>query len=389
MSSAEARRAKNDRRLRGYRIKSGLEELGDLDAPQKERQRHKKTKLEPTDQSAAPPSASTTKTVGSEDEATTRREVAAVVMPPVSHDSDAENEETEVEGVYRSVYGGDLNRWRQVKETLFSLTATPSEKRQALSDIRLWHARARKERPVPAYVEATELLMDPVLCDESDALSTHMLAQCYGAAVSRAVHVMTGSFAVGQANTYRKRAREIGFPEEAVEVRQRVAHGALPTLSELRWVCGLVLQFLFREYWVEQDKHFALIQQQQKQRASASDEALPLPTNGTSTSSSSSGAVTAHDTLRKAATRKPVPSTSIEEMKALLQALDEDGSDGEKEGEVEDNDDATLPDESNRNSGAQGGDAPMSVEKGKSRTGTGAGGSDGEEGLHVSNWTLL
>ncbi|CCW71726.1 unnamed protein product [Phytomonas sp. Hart1] len=81
---------------------------------------------------------------------------------------------------------------------------------------------------------------------------------------------MIGSFATGAAgDTYRKRARKVDFPEEAVEVRQRMAHGSVPGVSELRWVCGILLQFLFTNYWSAQERH---IQQMEASAAAASSE---------------------------------------------------------------------------------------------------------------------
>ncbi|CAD2212663.1 hypothetical protein AGDE_15570 [Angomonas deanei] len=102
-----------------------------------------------------------------------------------------------------------------------------------------------------------------MLLDEEDEVSSGDVHQLYGAAISRVVHVMTGSFSMGSATTYRQRAQKIGFPEEAVEVRQRVAHGALPSLSEMRWVAALTLQFLYKNYWQLQRKELMALKKRQ------------------------------------------------------------------------------------------------------------------------------
>lgn len=319
--NAEQRRrqALADKRLRGHRIKHGLEELGDLDAappqpPPVERERPGETCRSPVSRSA---------------------------------DRPAEGATT----LYKSVFGDGWVSWRRVKQLLFSPKASPTEKLWCLQELRLWHARARGHRALPSYVEATELLMRCVLQDEqagqrlcrpghggdgdpggeeaaagSVAGQSEALAAAYGAALSRAVHVMTGSFATASAVTYRRRAKNIGFPEEAVEVRQRVAHGAtLPSLSELRWTCGLVLQFLFQKYWVEQERQLKLMEEE--------DDGV---NNNNSSSRKNRGQREGGGGKRKGAKREregspSAPQTSIEEMKQLLAQLGPDSEEEEEE----------------------------------------------------------
>lgn len=274
-----AKEALAQKRLRGHRVKFGLEELGDLDAVPLKSQRT---------EAATTPSATDYRTLAPSDDST-------------SSDTDSDCQ------VSRTVFGPTWAVWRSVKETLFDPDVPTAKKQTALMTVSLWHARARKHRCVPPYVEATELLMEVVLSDESGRVTARALTDQYGAAISRSVHVMTGSFATGEANTYRKRAREIGYPEEAVEVRQRVAHGALPSLSELRWVCGLVLQFLFIEYWMVQERHVKAMEAEAAAKsAKASDKPVPAP-----------------------------KATSVDEMKELLAALDsgEEAADHSTEGE--------------------------------------------------------
>ncbi|AAZ13346.1 Las1-like, putative [Trypanosoma equiperdum] len=168
-----------------------------------------------------------------------------------------------------TVFGYNWEEWKSVKQHLFNPTETAGSaaaRRKALDHIELvWKARAREGRPLPSYVESTAMLLEAVSLDESNKMSSIAITALYGAVISRAVHVMTGEFARGADDTYRKRAQAIGFPEEAVEVRQRVSHGALPLLTELRWVCGLVLQFLFHNYWLEQERHLHCMEQEEKE----------------------------------------------------------------------------------------------------------------------------
>lgn len=298
------------KRLRGHRIKFGVGELSNLDAaPPPQRMR--------VETDALPPAPS-----------------------PLSSSESSSGDEGDTNGVYPTVFGDGWSEWRHVKEVLFSTTASPQSKSSALDVLRQWHARERKHRRLPPYVEATELLMEAVLLDENNVLSSVSLERFYGAVIARAVHVMTGSFAAGEANTYRKRAREIGFPEEAVEVRQRVAHGALPCLSEVRWVCGLVLHYLFAEYWMVQEAQVKLMLKE-------------------------AGVASGHH-KRSTSQRDTTPvHTTVEEMRALLDVL----SNSEDEEEEEVRPSATLP------SGSTGGG-----------TGEKAGSSDV---MTVSGWQLI
>lgn len=159
--------------------------------------------------------------------------------------------------MYAHVFGDGWAEWRGVKQALFSPAATPEARRAALACVAVWRARAREHRPLPAYVEATALLVETVLADEEDRLPAGAQAQAYGAAIARCVHLLAGYRSATSGQTYRRCARETGLPEEAVEVRQRVAHGELPTLPELRFVAGAVLQFLFQAHWVPQEARAA------------------------------------------------------------------------------------------------------------------------------------
>ena len=302
VDEARQRQSAAERRFRGRRIRGGLEELGDLDAAA----------------ASAPPTQRQRRDLATPATAETR---AAAASARVSTLGDAPLLGSS-SVVSTTVFGTDWAEWVEVKRRLFDLDATAEVKRRALERIKLWHLRARKEREMPPYVEATEVLLDAMLQDEVDALADGPQRLCYGAAISRVVHVMTGSFASGSADTYRKRAHEIGFPEEAVEVRQRVAHGALPLASELRWVCGLVLQFLFTEYWQEQERQLYIMQQADK----APVDVAPTDVSTSMQKKRRKGS----EEERSAAPPTAPPSVSVAEMKALLADLE--GDEKEEEG---------------------------------------------------------
>ncbi|KAK7198279.1 Las1-like [Novymonas esmeraldas] len=283
-NDARRRQAAAARRFRGHRIRGGLDELGDLDAPQPRRQRRDTTST-----------------------ATTASAAAAEAPQPTQLSSTPDPHSSAATDVFSTVFGEDWSEWAEVKRVLFDMAATSAAKRAALAVIGVWRLRARKERVLPSYVEATEALVDAMLRDEASELEGDALRLYYGAAISRVVHIITGSFASGAADTYRKRASELGFPEEAVEVRQRVAHGALPLTSELRWVGGLVLQFLFTEYWLEQERQVYLMRHE-RPTAAAAPAAAPAP-------------ATAAEQRSAASRASAAPAVSIDYIKALLQDL--------------------------------------------------------------------
>ncbi|KAG5508892.1 hypothetical protein GH5_06104 [Leishmania sp. Ghana 2012 LV757] len=300
---ARRRQALAERRFRGHRIRRGLEELSDLDVPKKRKERKDDAAAVAESGHALP---------------TERAALDTASAPALTRAAPV---------IFSTVFGEGWKEWAEVRRALFDMTATPAAKRSALETIQLWRQRARKERELPAYVESTEVLLDAMLQDEEDALKDGPLRMCYGAAISRVVHVMTGSFASGAADTYRKRAGEIGFPEEAVEVRQRVAHGALPLTSELRWVCGLVLQYLFTQYWLEQERQIYLMEQEQRPSSSAAGAPRTVrPRRSVRASAAVSGA----EAIPSGAA-PGLPSATVDDIKALLRDLESDG-DGDGEG---------------------------------------------------------
>eukprot|EP00796_Vickermania_ingenoplastis_P007086 gene7086-5021_t len=231
----------SNRRALGRRIKRGLEGLHDLDA----------RRPSPAAAASPPP--------------TKQRRVESPVRSPSGTEEDEDGDDagsSSREDVLPHIFAADWSDWRAAKRAVFRPGSSAGDKRCFLSLCELWRARARSDRVLPPYVEATELLVGPMAMDQSNEQPTGLLAQSYGAALSRVVHVLAGSFARdGGLDTYRKRAHEMGLPEEAVEVRQRVAHGALPHITELRWVSSLVLQYLYQTFWVVQESEVQRMEQ--------------------------------------------------------------------------------------------------------------------------------
>lgn len=237
----------NNPRAMGLRIKRGLEELGDLDATSSANNLpHRKKNRKETENTC--------------DYRNEEKVVECSLNDAPSSSSSAE--------VVPHVFSWKWDDWREAKRAAFSTTSSPSDKRQFIYLCSLWHARVRSgEKTVPPYVQATELLVCAMLIDQENIQPNRIICQSYAAALSRLVHVMTGTFVRdGGLDTYRKRAKQIGLPEEAVEVRQRFAHGSVPHITELRWVAAMVMQFLFHNYWSEQEAEIQQMEQQDAEK---------------------------------------------------------------------------------------------------------------------------
>jgi ribosomal biogenesis protein LAS1 len=253
MHRAQRLSAAQDQRKRGTRIKFGLDELGNLDAPQA-------------------PNKTTAKTF-----------YKASVLPdggtPIMGKACSR---TSSAGVF-----GTWLHWQRVKDLLFPAIREGRDRSEDLAAARclvnLWKLRSRPALrtadaaaaaiTAPPYVESTLMLLEAQRLDQIAFGGENMtfyagqggflgglVAPQYSAAVLRVVHMMTSDLVTAKSfrdeqTTYRTRARQIGFPEEAVEVRQRIAHGSSPGLEELRWVSSLLLEFLYLHFWLPQSQH--------------------------------------------------------------------------------------------------------------------------------------
>jgi ribosomal biogenesis protein LAS1 len=251
-----------NRRKLGTRIKQGLESIQNLDAVQNERSTEARQSTKRPREDKAPSSA-----VAS----STREELG--LKPPAT------------------VFAEDWSDWTTVKQQLFPSPGSAQPKdagdsvQAALKTMQVWLQRSRNgagRATVPAYVESTMLLVKSQQLDRQasevvDVCTADVLRASYAHSLSRAVHLMTGSLVksrsfMNESTTYRQRAQSSGFPEEAVEVRQRIAHGAEPVLSELRWVAAMTLQHLFHVYWVAQAAQVQDLNYQHRQGAARVEE---------------------------------------------------------------------------------------------------------------------
>lgn len=253
-----------NRRKLGTRIKQGLNDLHDLDAVKRATVDGKKSVKRQREEELA-----TSTSAAAATPVETHLGLVGSVTPPTT------------------VFADDWADWSSVKQQLFP-SGGPQQKNvefesgvhDALQTMNVWLQRSRNgagRATIPAYVEATMLLVKSQQLDrqKTSALDTtcaDVLRASYSHSISRAVHLMTGSLVksrsfMNESTTYRQRAQSSGFPEEAVEVRQRIAHGSEPVLSELRWVAAMTLQHLFHVYWVAQAAQVQDLNYQRRQGA--------------------------------------------------------------------------------------------------------------------------
>lgn len=305
-----------NKRALGRRIKRGLDELGPLDAPSDSPNRENEPLAKKKKHAGEPENSillgrteeGKIKKVGCGDDGSSVKRMKSV-MPSDENSSTSSTHSEEGVGDPSpnagrvDVFDISFKDWKEAKQLLLaanqsimnqqeSQLSSMLAKKHFLTYCELWHARSRLSCPLPAYIEASELLIQAMLLDQSmdqeeaplasatpphippplpshyprvgtipvDSpffFSTRMVRLFYGAVLSRIVHVLTGSFSKSKSlNTYRKRAKELKLPEELVEVRQRVAHGSVPTITELRWVASMAWQYLFQQFWIPEEKRY-------------------------------------------------------------------------------------------------------------------------------------
>lgn len=109
---------------------------------------------------------------------------------------------------------------------------------------------------LPHAVEATALLTDAILHDDSTHNSVFSIRATYAAAFSRFVTglVDTKLGSGGGGGTMFNRAAMIGLPLSFVELRHEAAHRELPSLVLLRNYTNRALEWLWDYYWARIDR---------------------------------------------------------------------------------------------------------------------------------------
>jgi ribosomal biogenesis protein LAS1 len=136
-----------------------------------------------------------------------------------------------------------------------SYVPSPDLSRQQKTDchqVEAWKLRGH----LPHAVEATALLTDAILHDDSTHNSVFSIRATYAAAFSRFVTglVDTKLGSGGGGGTMFNRASMIGLPLSFVELRHEAAHRELPSLVLLRSYTNRALEWLWDYYWVRIDQ---------------------------------------------------------------------------------------------------------------------------------------
>jgi len=108
---------------------------------------------------------------------------------------------------------------------------------------------------LPHAVEATALLTDAILHDDSAHNCVFAIRATYAAAFSRFVTGLVDTkLGSGGGGTMFNRASMIGLPLSFVELRHEAAHRELPSLVLLRSYTNRALEWLWDYYWVRVDQ---------------------------------------------------------------------------------------------------------------------------------------
>ncbi|THC90060.1 hypothetical protein EYZ11_010476 [Aspergillus tanneri] len=106
---------------------------------------------------------------------------------------------------------------------------------------------------LPHPVEATALLTDAILHDDSVKNSIFSIRATYSAAFCRFVTGLVDSKLHGQRKTMFQRAMDLGLPASFVELRHEATHRELPSLIVLRNATQRSLEWLWDYYWAKTD----------------------------------------------------------------------------------------------------------------------------------------
>ncbi|KAL4994870.1 Las1-like-domain-containing protein [Aspergillus recurvatus] len=120
----------------------------------------------------------------------------------------------------------------------------PDLRSQACATVSAWKLRGNLPHPV----EATALLTDAILHDDTSKNSLFAIRATYAAAFCRFVTGLVDS-KLGARRSMFSRALELGLPASFVELRHEATHRELPSLTVLRGATGRSLEWLWGFYW--------------------------------------------------------------------------------------------------------------------------------------------
>ncbi|KAI9790704.1 MAG: rRNA-processing protein las1 [Peltula sp. TS41687] len=131
-----------------------------------------------------------------------------------------------------------------------SSSQTVDERREAVELVRAWKIRGQ----VPHAVESTGLLVDAMLNDTPN-VSPWCIRAAYSIAFARFVTGFVDSSQEGKWKlSMYKVADQLGLPTSFVEIRHRIAHEELPSVTVLREAARRSLDWLWDYFWKHLDE---------------------------------------------------------------------------------------------------------------------------------------
>jgi predicted Rdx family selenoprotein len=155
----------------------------------------------------------------------------------------------------RQVPWESWQQWHHVRCCFFS--NEPVQFAEALDRVAAWQSRGG----LPVAVEITAELIsiqqrDPYMntgVSPSIALPGEMLRMMYAMAIMRLVNGVVDQNARRNTASVANRAEDAGLPRAFVDIRHETSHNELPSLPLVRHASKQALEWLQRNYWVEQD----------------------------------------------------------------------------------------------------------------------------------------
>ncbi|XP_017087663.2 uncharacterized protein [Drosophila bipectinata] len=145
----------------------------------------------------------------------------------------------------------DTQEFNATYDWLFAKGSTPANRRQALSQMRIWSLR--RGNLCPAAVLATSVLVQAQL---EDKMGNPSIQTTYANAFTRFYNFMSSIIQGHNMSSMYETAKELGLQSFIVDLRHLCAHGQeLPPVSVLRNTSKHCLEWLRTYYWVRHKEY--------------------------------------------------------------------------------------------------------------------------------------
>lgn len=104
---------------------------------------------------------------------------------------------------------------------------------------------------VPAAIQGTYSLLNAIICDNDESLSSHTKSCIYSMSIIRAVNLLLDQ---EQNSLYAKSmllmAKRANLPESVIKCRHKSSHSEIPDIDTLRIVAKEAINYLYKKYWI-------------------------------------------------------------------------------------------------------------------------------------------